>query len=238
LEVSHLLEQIESLRRAVRFLRTENGYLKGQEMLKEIQSLPSLRSTIGSDGYSYGYSEGAQGQGYDAPRTPSLTADSGSSDIDEDDGETSPRASVSRAAKWTQANKGRDDDKGAVSKGGPRDRDKQGKLGKGTKPSNHANTLIDGITQSNYSTRSSAKPSLQALTTESKILYRELLEYSVSPKLVDLAALEEERKRGWMPQKKTTAYLLWERKRVGERLKQHVDGLRLQTAKLVNSGGS
>ncbi|KAF8555146.1 dynactin [Imleria badia] len=41
-ETSHLLEQIEALRGTVRFLRTENSYLKGQDLLKEIQALPSL----------------------------------------------------------------------------------------------------------------------------------------------------------------------------------------------------
>lgn len=235
LEVSHLLEQIESLRGAVRFLRTENGYLKGQEMLKEIQSLPSLKNTIGSDGYDFGYSQGVQGHGHDAPRTPSLTADSGNSDIDDDE-EIRTRASHV-TGKRTLAKKGKAGDNETVSKGGPRERDKQRKMGKGTKLSNQANNLDDSSNLT-HAHRSHSKPSLQALTTESKILYRELLEYSASPKLVDLAALEEERKRGWMPQRKTTAYQLWERKRVGDRLKQQVEGLRVQTARLVNNGGS
>ncbi|CAE6345447.1 unnamed protein product [Rhizoctonia solani] len=45
LEASHLLEQasrIESLRGAVRFLRHENSYLKSQDLLRELNSLPSL----------------------------------------------------------------------------------------------------------------------------------------------------------------------------------------------------
>ncbi|KAJ1310514.1 hypothetical protein OPQ81_007245 [Rhizoctonia solani] len=42
LEVSHLLEQIESLRGAVRFLRHENSYLKSQDLLRELNSLPPL----------------------------------------------------------------------------------------------------------------------------------------------------------------------------------------------------
>ncbi|KAH7106785.1 dynein associated protein-domain-containing protein [Auriculariales sp. MPI-PUGE-AT-0066] len=42
LETSHLLEQIDSLRGSVRFLRHENSYLKGQDLLKEIRQLPEL----------------------------------------------------------------------------------------------------------------------------------------------------------------------------------------------------
>ncbi|KZV79203.1 hypothetical protein EXIGLDRAFT_632417 [Exidia glandulosa HHB12029] len=44
LETSHLLEQIDSLRGTVRFLRQENSYLKGQDLLKEIRQLPDLPS--------------------------------------------------------------------------------------------------------------------------------------------------------------------------------------------------
>ncbi|KAF9011292.1 dynactin [Cyathus striatus] len=42
LETSHLLEQIDALRGTVRYLRTENSYLKGQDLLREIDSLPPL----------------------------------------------------------------------------------------------------------------------------------------------------------------------------------------------------
>ncbi|KAH7340157.1 dynein associated protein-domain-containing protein [Rhizoctonia solani] len=42
LEVSHLLEQIESLRGAVRFLRHENSHLKSQDLLRELNALPPL----------------------------------------------------------------------------------------------------------------------------------------------------------------------------------------------------
>ncbi|KDR85814.1 hypothetical protein GALMADRAFT_234908 [Galerina marginata CBS 339.88] len=42
LETSHLLEQIEALRGTVRFLRTENSYLKGHDLLREIEALPPL----------------------------------------------------------------------------------------------------------------------------------------------------------------------------------------------------
>ncbi|KAG2738513.1 hypothetical protein P692DRAFT_20758471, partial [Suillus brevipes Sb2] len=46
METSHLLEQIEALHGTVRFLRTENSYLKGQDLLKEIQALPHLQEPI------------------------------------------------------------------------------------------------------------------------------------------------------------------------------------------------
>ncbi|KAI0071023.1 dynactin [Panus rudis PR-1116 ss-1] len=43
LETSYLLEQIDALRNTVRFFRQENAYLKGQDLLREIESLPHLR---------------------------------------------------------------------------------------------------------------------------------------------------------------------------------------------------
>ncbi|KAF9055788.1 dynein associated protein-domain-containing protein [Panaeolus papilionaceus] len=42
LETSHLLEQIDALRGTVRFLRQENAYLKGHDLLREIESLPHI----------------------------------------------------------------------------------------------------------------------------------------------------------------------------------------------------
>ncbi|EKM61655.1 uncharacterized protein PHACADRAFT_112443 [Phanerochaete carnosa HHB-10118-sp] len=42
LETSYLLEQIDALRRTLRFLRTENSFLKGQDLLREIEALPKL----------------------------------------------------------------------------------------------------------------------------------------------------------------------------------------------------
>ncbi|KZO99357.1 hypothetical protein CALVIDRAFT_477249 [Calocera viscosa TUFC12733] len=46
LETSQLLEQIESLKGALRFLRSENSYLKGQGLLKELNSLPPLEPML------------------------------------------------------------------------------------------------------------------------------------------------------------------------------------------------
>lgn len=182
LEASHLLEQIESLRGTIRFLRTENGYLKGQELLKEIQSLPPLGSTTN----------------YDTPHTPSLTDDT-TSEID-DDPLVAPaveRRSIKKGAKIEVGDDGKEE-------------------GPGTKEQN---------------------ASLQGLERDSRLLYRRLLEYSASPKLIDLGVLEGERKGGWVPKRKSAAYELWERKREGDRIKKHVQGLRLQTARLVSIGG-
>lgn len=46
LETSYLLEQIDALRRTLRFIRTENSYLKGQDLLREIESLPRLPTPV------------------------------------------------------------------------------------------------------------------------------------------------------------------------------------------------
>ena len=66
--------------------------------------------------------------------------------------------------------------------------------------------------------------SLRALSAETKLLYRELLDYSASPKLVDLQSLDV-MKKGWVPQRKTAAHQLWERKREGDKLGRRVQGL-------------
>ncbi|KAF7320182.1 CAP-Gly domain-containing protein [Mycena kentingensis (nom. inval.)] len=47
LETSHLLEQIDALRGTVRYLRTENAYLKGHDLLREIEALPPLPEPVG-----------------------------------------------------------------------------------------------------------------------------------------------------------------------------------------------
>ncbi|KAF7307559.1 CAP-Gly domain-containing protein [Mycena indigotica] len=46
LETSHLLEQIDAFRGTVRYLRIENAYLKGQDLLREIEALPPLPQPI------------------------------------------------------------------------------------------------------------------------------------------------------------------------------------------------
>ncbi|EGN93727.1 hypothetical protein SERLA73DRAFT_172019 [Serpula lacrymans var. lacrymans S7.3] len=148
LETSHLLEQIDALRGTVRFLRTENSYLKGQDLLKEIQTLPPLCEPV--------------------IRVPTPPLDpSGTSDSEESDNE-------------------------AV-----------------TPP-----------------------PTLRSLATETKFLYRDVMKFSSSPRVVDLSALNAKRteKNGktgkvWMPRKETPAHQVLERKLEGERLNRRVRGL-------------
>lgn len=41
METSYLIQQIDSLRGAVRFLRSENSYIKSQDLLAELDDLPS-----------------------------------------------------------------------------------------------------------------------------------------------------------------------------------------------------
>ncbi|KAK4702285.1 dynactin 1, partial [Phenoliferia sp. Uapishka_3] len=45
METSRLIEQIDSLRGAVRFLRSENSYLKSQDLLAELEELPTYAFT-------------------------------------------------------------------------------------------------------------------------------------------------------------------------------------------------
>jgi dynactin 1 len=129
----------------VRFLRTENSYLKGHDLLKEIQSLPPLPES----------------------RMPTPPLDSSMSDSSEDsDSETSARP-----------------------------------------------------------------PTLRSLATETKMLYRDVIKFSSSPKVVDLSARSAGGKP-WMPRKKTPAHQVWERKMEAERLSRRVVGL-MERAKAI-----
>ncbi|KAK0481445.1 dynein associated protein-domain-containing protein [Armillaria novae-zelandiae] len=133
LETSHLLEQIEALRGTVRFLRTENSYLKGQDLLREIKTLPPLPEPFA--------------------RSPTPPLDpSGFSDTDDSDSDRSP-----------------------------------------------------------------SPPTLRSLTTETKLLYRDVIKFSTSPRVVDLSAinaLRAENKSGGK-----------ERKLEAERLSRRMMGL-------------
>ena len=169
LETSHLLEQIETLRGTVRFLRTENGFLKGQDMLRELRSLPPLD---------------VPSKFYVPSSTPPLVPDTGSDD----------EAPVSPTKPRTQVN---------------------GKKATPMSPTVHEESPVTSKKQT----------SLRALSTETKLLYRELLDYSASPKLVDLQGLDVRAKKGWVPQRKTATHQLWERKREGEKLSRRVKGL-------------
>ncbi|KAJ7194752.1 dynactin [Mycena pura] len=156
LETSHLLEQLDAFRGTVRYLRTENAYLKGQDLLREIEALPPLPEPIS--------------------RVPTPPLDpSGPSDSDSDtDSEDTPRS----------------------------------------------------------------PPTLRALATETKLLYRDVIKFSSSPRVVDLSALNAKRAqapgggRAWIPKKNMPAHHVWERKMEAERLSRRVRGL-LDRASLV-----
>ncbi|KAG6380679.1 dynein associated protein-domain-containing protein [Boletus reticuloceps] len=150
-ETSHLLEQIEALRGTVRFLRTENSYLKGQDLLKEIQALPPLPEPVR------------------LPPTPPLDPSTLSdSEESESDLPVSPPLSI------------------------------------------------------------------RSLATETKMLYRDVIKFSSSPRVVDLSALHAKRAqgesegkttRGWMRRKDLPAQQVMERKMEAERLSRRVKGL-------------
>ncbi|KAI0701257.1 dynactin [Cerioporus squamosus] len=147
LETSYLLEQIEALRGTVRFLRSENSFLKGKTCLRRSKRFLRCLSPILAN-----------------PHLPS-----------------SPPASL---------------------------------------------TLTPTLTMSLVH-----HPTLRSLAVESKLLYREVIKYASSPKLVDLSVLKANRANGqpttkaWMPRKKTPAYQLYERKMQGERLGKRLKGL-------------
>jgi dynactin 1 len=77
-----------------------------------------------------------------------------------------------------------------------------------------------------------SSPTLRSLATETKLLYRDVIKFSSTPRVVDLSALHAKRmdthaKGGkvWMPKKKTPAHQVWERKMEAERLSRRVRGL-------------
>ncbi|KAL5533874.1 hypothetical protein ACEPAG_334 [Sanghuangporus baumii] len=146
LETSYLLEQIEALRGAVRYLRRENSYLKGQDLLREIQALPPIPDFSSR------------------PSTPPLDPSDSTSESDSD-------------------------------------------------------------------SESSHPPSLRSLATETSILYRDVLTFSSTPRVVDLSLINKKRMdpshhgRGWMPKKLTPSYQLLQRKMAAEELSRRVKGL-------------
>jgi len=157
----------------VRFLRTENGYLKGQDMLRELRSLPPLD---------------VPSKFYVPSSTPPLVPDTGSDDDAPPTSPNKPHQKVNGKKATLTA----------------------------TRPRVHEESPVTVKKEA----------SLRALSTETKLLYRELLDYSASPKLVDLQSLEAAaNKKGWIPQRKTAAHQLWERKREGEKLGRRVKGL-------------
>ncbi|KAI9513092.1 dynein associated protein-domain-containing protein [Russula earlei] len=150
LETSHLLEQLESFRGAVRFLRMENSYLKGNDGLRELAELPPLAVPTSSPRYP----------------TPPLD-ESGLSDTDESDPESNLKV-----------------------------------------------------------------PSVRSLATETKALYREVIKFSSTPRVVDLSATKngDGHAKPWMPKKKTPTYHVLERKAQADRLNRRVQGLLERTS--------
>jgi len=138
-------QQLESFRGAVRFLRMENSYLKGNDLMRELDELPSLPVP----------------KSLSRLPTPPLDA-SGLSDTDDSDSEPSLKV-----------------------------------------------------------------PSVRSLTTETKALYREVIKFSATPRVVDLSATKtsDGNTKAWMPKKKTPTYQVWERKAQAERLSRRVQGL-------------
>jgi dynactin 1 len=138
--------QIEALRGAVRFLRNENAYLKGYDLLKEIQALPPLYTNT-------------------RPPTPPLDRSLTPSDSDDSD--------------------------------------------------------LEG--------RSLRRPTtVRNLATETKLLYRDVMQFSSSRRVIDLSALNTQRTeigKVWMPKKQTPAHQVWERKLEAEKLSRRVKGL-------------
>jgi len=144
----------------------ENSYLKGQDLLHEIQALPELRTPSPSSRMP----------------TPPLEP-SGLSDTDEEDD-------------------------GSDSEGSPK-------------------------------VKSKPPPTLRSLATETKLLYRDVIKFSASARIVDISATSGNRSRskksedgsvvavgrGWVPRKKMPAHQVWERKVEAERLSRRVKGL-------------
>ncbi|KAI0030979.1 dynactin [Vararia minispora EC-137] len=150
LETSHLLEQIDGLRGAVRFLRSENAFLKGHDLVRELAALPPLPAL--------------------APRAP--TPPLAPSTLSDSDSESDAEA------------------------GGAR-----------TPP----------------------PPSLRALATERKALYRRVMAFSSAPKVVDLSG----DRRGWQPRARRPAAQVLERRMEAERLERRVKGLMERTSALA-----
>lgn len=99
--------------------------------------------------------------------------------------------------------------------------------------------------------------SLRALDTASKVLYRDLLSFSSSPRVVDLSAINSriiphksmngnaesnqtlsQPTRGWVSQKNFPHHQLWERSREVERLQDRLNGLTEHASLIAQAQGS
>lgn len=124
----------------MRYLRSENAYLKGQDTLRELNTLPNL-SLLPSSRES----------------TPPLIGD-----------ETDPESDL-------------DDDSHPIT--------------------------------------------LRSLATESKLLYRDVISFSSSPRVVDLSLSQRSTGAAWAPKRLSPMYQVQARKREAERLNRRVAGL-------------
>lgn len=71
------------------------------------------------------------------------------------------------------------------------------------------------------------------------MLYRDVIRFSSSPRVVDLSALHTKRSEAkggkvWMPKKNTPAHQVWERQMEAERLSRRVQSL-LDRASAISS---
>ncbi|KAL0563459.1 hypothetical protein V5O48_018608 [Marasmius crinis-equi] len=69
---------------------------------------------------------------------------------------------------------------------------------------------------------------LRSLATETKLLYRDVIQFSSSPKVVDLSEMNEKRKGGakvWIPKRKMPVHQVMERRMEAEKLSRRVKGL-------------
>jgi len=87
--------------------------------------------------------------------------------------------------------------------------------------------------------KSKPPPTLRSLATETKLLYKDVIKFSASPRVVDLSVTSANQSRsktledgsvvavgrGWVPRKKMPAHQVWERKVEAERLSRRVKGL-------------
>jgi dynactin 1 len=78
---------------------------------------------------------------------------------------------------------------------------------------------------------------LHSLSMETKLLYRDVIHFSSSPRVVDLSIIgakrgEAHKGKIWVPRKKTPAHQVWERKMEAERLSRRVQVLLDRTSTL------
>lgn len=88
----------------------------------------------------------------------------------------------------------------------------------------------DSDTEDSDSDTLPTPPTLFSLASETKRLYRDVMQYSSSPKVVDLSALNAKREavksaKVWLPRKMMPAQQVLNRKMEGERLGRKVHGL-------------